>query len=180
MRSTAPRRINPAQSRISYTYMRGSAAPAYPQEEYDYRQNGRVERKKAKTAQPQMYQYTRYREKVNPSIFYALFAIVMVVFCSIAVLCVSANTSALNAQIKETQALTQKTNAANERLENMLSSAVDMDEVKKVATTRLGMQTAAPYQIVKINVEKDSYSVQYEDNVADSRKKTFLEKIGLK
>ncbi len=182
MRSTAPRRINPAQSRISYTYMRGSAAPAYPQEEYGYRPKGRPENeeKKVKTAQQQIYHYTRYREKTNPSVFYALFAIIAVVFCSIAFLSVNANISALNAKIKETQALTQKTNAANERLENMLSSAVDMDEVKKTAVTRLGMQTAAPYQIVTINVEKDSYSVQYEDKVADSGKKTFLEKIGLK
>lgn len=180
MRSTSPRRINPAQSRSSYTYLRGSAAPAYPQEDYGYRSDGRPAKKKAKIVQPQIYSYTRYREKVNRSVLYALIGIAIVMGCSIAVLCVSANTSALNARIKENQALTQKTNAANERLENMLSSAVDMDEVKKTATTRLGMQMAAPYQIVTINVEKDSYSVQYDDNVADSKKKTFLEKIGLK
>ena len=42
------------------------------------------------------------------------------------------------------------------------------------------MQNAAEYQMVSINVEKDSYSVQYDDQVADSKKGTFFEKLGIK
>ena len=179
MRATAPRRINPAQGRNSYTYIRGNAAPALPQEDYYGVPHKKLRRPKQKIEQNND-SFTRVSEKINPSIFWLLLCTVIIAGCAIGLLCVNANISALKTQIRETQALTQKTIASNERLENTLSEAVDMDEVKKIATTRLGMQTAAPHQIVKINVEKDSYSVQYDDQVADSKNKTILEKIGLR
>ena len=180
MRSTTPRRINPARGRNSYTYIRGSAAPAYPQEEYIYRPDGRPARKKPKPVPRVTENYTRCRDAITPALINVVLMGFVVAVCALLVLGVNAKVSAMRSEIKQTQALTQRTNAANDRLENMLSQAVDMDEVKLIATTRLGMQTAAPHQMVTINVKKDSYSVQYEDPVADSKNKTFLEKIGLK
>ncbi|MBQ9519209.1 MAG: hypothetical protein IJR59_04880 [Firmicutes bacterium] len=177
MRNTALRRINPANGKNSYSYVRGSAAPAYT-DDYGYRP--KPKRRRVKKAKPQNEIYERYEEKVHPFVSYAIIGAVAFCIGALMVLSMNAATSSVKSEIKETEALTEKTRAVNEQLENMLSNAVDMEEVKKTAVTKLGMQNAAEYQMVTINVEKDSYSVQYDDQVADAQKKPFLEKIGLK
>lgn len=179
MRNTAPRRINPAKGRNSYSYVRGSAAPAYPQDDYYYRPH-RAKRRRLKPAPTVTESYMRFHERMNPSISYVLLIAVVVCLCSLGLLSINAKISLVKNEIRQTNTLTQKTQAANAQLENMLSNAVDMEQVKRTAITKLGMQNAAPHQMININVEKDSYSIQYDDQVADSKKKTFLERIGLK
>lgn len=179
MRNTAPRRINPANGRNSYSYIRGSVATAYPQEDYTYRQP-RPRRRKVRPAPVVTDSYTRLQEKINPSVIYPLLGIVVVFAFMIALLSVNERISLVKNEIRQTQALTKKTESVNAQLENMLSNAVDMEEVKRTAITKLGMQSAAPYQIVNINVEKDSYSIQYDDQAASAEKKTFLEWVGIK
>ena len=180
MRNTAPRRMNPAMGRNSYSYIRGNAAPAFPQEDYSYRPGRRQQQRRPKPVPVETVGFTRYDEKANRSIWYVLLLTVSIVLCSIALLSINSSISAVKSQIRQADALTQKTIGVNEQLEYMLSNAVDMDKVKQVATTRLGMQTAAEHQIVRINVEKDSYSIQYDDQVKNNGKKTLLERIGLK
>ena len=178
MRNTAPRRVNPARSRHSYTYIPGSAAPAYREEDYSYKP--RRPKKRTPRPAPVSASFTRYHERMNPSLRYVLVIATVLGLCSLGLLSINENISQVKSEIRATEALTEKTRSVNEQLENMLSEAVDMDEVKRTATTKLGMQSAAPHQIVNINVEKDSYSVQYDDQVANARKKTLLERLGLK
>ena len=177
MRNTAPRRVNPAKGRSSYSYVRGSAAPAYPQEYYDYRPR-KLKRRKVRPAPVVTESFTRCEEKVNTSIGYVVMIVAIIVALTLGFLSVNSKISAVENDIRQTESLTKKTRAVNEQLENMLSEAVDMDKVKKIATTKLGMQTAAPHQ--NINVEKDGYSIQYDDQVANSKKKSLTERLGLK
>ncbi len=66
--------------------------------------------------------------------------------------------------------------SANAILEAELTEQLDMDYIKQEATERLGMAEPQPYQIVYIDVPKQSYTVQY---AADEMKEetSFLQKI---
>ena len=59
----------------------------------------------------------------------------------------------------------------------MINATTDLDAVRETATTKLGMQPAAPYQIVKINVVKDSYTIQYDDQMAEEKNKSLLNRL---
>lgn len=52
--------------------------------------------------------------------------------------------------------------SANAILEAELTEQLDMDYIKKEATERLGMSEPQPYQVVYINVPKQSYTVQHD------------------
>ncbi len=51
--------------------------------------------------------------------------------------------------------------ASNAILEAELTEQIDLGYIKEQATTRLGMAEPQPYQIVYIDVPKQSYTVQY-------------------
>lgn len=173
--SNTARRRDPMAGRKSYMYMHTSAAPVLPQEDYSYEKPRRKKRIKPDSN----YDYVRVAEKQSIGIW--SFVAAMIVCCAFALcyLFVTANISAIKTEIKETQALTQKTKTVNENLEIILSENTDLEAIRKIATTRLGMQTAADYQIRKINVQKDSYTISYDDKVAEEKNRTILEKMGL-
>ncbi|MBQ6555849.1 MAG: hypothetical protein IJR45_02255 [Firmicutes bacterium] len=176
MRNTnTARRRDPMAGRKNYMYMHTSAAPVFPQEEYDYEKP----RKKKRIKPDSNYDYVRVAEKRSSAVWQLVFPLVIVCAFALCFLVVSAKISAVKTEIKETQALTQKTKTVNESLEILLSESTDLEEVKKIATTRLGMQTAADYQIRRINVQKDSYTINYEDKVAEEKNRTILDKIGI-
>ena len=52
--------------------------------------------------------------------------------------------------------------SANAILEAELTEQLDMDYIKQEATERLGMSEPQPYQVVYINVPKQSYTVQHD------------------
>lgn len=72
----------------------------------------------------------------------------------------------LNAELKE---ITEN----NKNLETELAKNLDLEYVEHVATTELGMQKPAYYQIVHINVPKESYSEK--GNI--KKQETFLTKL---
>ena len=51
---------------------------------------------------------------------------------------------------------------ARQRIAN--SDSVDLDYIKKEATERMGMTEPQPYQIIYIDVPKQSYNVQYSNS----------------
>ena len=58
--------------------------------------------------------------------------------------------------------------SANAILEAELTEQLDMDYIKTEATERLGMSEPQPYQVVYIDVPKQSYTVQHNaDDAAD-------------
>ena len=52
----------------------------------------------------------------------------------------------------------------NTTLQAEISDSVDLDYIKKEATERLGMTEPQPYQIIYIDVPKQSYNVQYSNS----------------
>lgn len=66
--------------------------------------------------------------------------------------------------------------SANAILEAELTEQLDMDYIKQEATERLGMSEPQSYQVVYIDVPKQSYTVQYaaEETAEDT---SLLEKI---
>ncbi len=52
--------------------------------------------------------------------------------------------------------------AANDVLEAELTAQLDLDYIKQEATERLGMSEPQSYQMVYIDVPKQSYTVQYD------------------
>ena len=66
--------------------------------------------------------------------------------------------------------------SANAILEAELTEQLDMDYIKQEATERLGMSEPQSYQVVYIDVPKQSYTVQYDaDDAAESA--SLLDKI---
>lgn len=62
--------------------------------------------------------------------------------------------------------------AANDVLEAEMTAQLDLDYIKQEATERLGMREPQSYQMVYIDVPKQSYTVQYDTE--DSTKKASL------
>ena len=62
--------------------------------------------------------------------------------------------------------------ASNAILQAELTEKIDLDYIKEQATTRLGMAEPQPYQIVYIDVPKQSYTVQYAADAAKEEKKS--------
>lgn len=67
-------------------------------------------------------------------------------------------------------------NSTNAILEAELTEQLDMDFIKTEATERLGMSEPQPYQVVYIDVPKQSYTVQYAAD-DDAQELSLLEKI---
>lgn len=182
MRNTAPRRYNSTNYRTNYGYMQGSAAPVFPQEEYPrYDRSGeRVLAKRKKKHKPHI-EYVAAMDEDNDSLiipYQIVLALAIVLIFALCLLSINAKISGLKAEIREVNQLTQKCIDVNERLSVNMAENTDLNEVKNVASTRLGMQVAAPHQVVTINVPKDNNTIHYDDRAAELNKKTFLEKIG--
>lgn len=66
--------------------------------------------------------------------------------------------------------------SANAILEAELTEQLDMDYIKQEASERLGMSEPQPYQVVYIDVPKQSYTVQYDaDDAAEET--SLLDKV---
>ena len=66
--------------------------------------------------------------------------------------------------------------SANAILEAELTEQLDMDYIKQEATERLGMSEPQPYQVVYINVPKQSYTVQH-DTEETTAEASLVDKI---
>jgi len=90
------------------------------------------------------------------------FAIVVIFAFSLTLLFSFASTTAkreeMNNLISDLKQLTE----TNSNLQSELQKNIDLDEIAKVASTKLGMQKPASHQIVYINVPKQNYTVQYD------------------
>lgn len=78
--------------------------------------------------------------------------------------------------IRQQKSTLEDLKSANAILEAELTEQLDMDYIKQEATERLGMSEPQSYQVVYIDVPKQSYTVQYaaEETAEDT---SLLEKI---
>lgn len=71
----------------------------------------------------------------------------------------------------------EKTKLSDLKSNNAISEAelteqLDLDYIKEQATTRLGMAEPQPYQVVYIDVPKQSYTIQYAADTTEEKKDT--------
>lgn len=64
-------------------------------------------------------------------------------------------------QIRQKKSELSDLKAQNATLESELAEQIDLDYIKQEAMTRLGMSEPQSYQIVYIDVPKQSYTIQY-------------------
>jgi len=62
----------------------------------------------------------------------------------------------------------------NDILSAEITEKVDLDTIKKEAISRLGMVEPQPYQVVYIDVPKQSYTVEYETQEKEAGKPSFF------
>jgi len=105
------------------------------------------------------------------------FAIVMIFAFSLTLLFSFASTTAKREEMNTLTSNLKQLTEANSNLQSELQKNIDLDEIAKVASARLGMQKPASHQIVYINVPKQSYTVQYDITEDTQEKKELASKF---
>lgn len=102
---------------------------------------------------------------------FKLIAIIMVLFAgSIAFMGMHVKVTQENFQLRKEKGQLAELQASNAILEAELTEQIDLDFIKEQASTRLGMAEPQPYQIVYIDVPKQSYTIQYAADTTDEKK----------
>ncbi|KXL53347.1 cell division protein FtsL [Anaerotignum neopropionicum] len=102
-----------------------------------------------------------------------LIAIIVVLFAgSIAFMGMHVKVAQENFALREQKSQLADLQASNNILEAELTEQIDLDYIKEQAATRLGMAEPQPYQIVYIDVPKQSYTIQYAADTTDEEKNT--------
>jgi len=114
---------------------------------------------KAKPVKKQPTHYEFVKEKTtNFKVYFSigtLFVFFLVFVCMFAVN--NKKENEINSNIAELKKLEQ----SNSVLQTEVNKNVNLEEIEKIAKTKLNMQKPAPHQIVYINIPKQSYTVQY-------------------
>lgn len=142
-----------------YTY--GSVAhelqPSYSPSPYEVEERERLE--KQRKDQERRQKLERREARV---ISVKMIAVVFMLFAgciAFMAMNVAVDKEALNIRQMRNQISNSK--EVNAILAAELSEQIDMEYIKETATTRLSMSEPQPYQIVYIDVPKQSYTIQY-------------------
>ncbi|MGN1318416.1 MAG: hypothetical protein ACI4VF_05315 [Lachnospirales bacterium] len=149
---------NDYSRRTATTNRRYNARYNYTSEAFDYANETvtpPTKNKKKKVV------YSRVKEAAPLSLL-KTYGTIAVIFCFVlTLLCVYASNSAMRTDLVELQDRLVQTKEDNEYIEVSIEENLDLDKIQSEAM-KLGLQMPAEYQIVEINVPKDSYTVQYE------------------
>ena len=80
-------------------------------------------------------------------------------------------------QIREKKDELATLKSQNAILEAELAEQIDLEYIKQEAINRLGMAEPQPYQIVYIDVPKDSYTIQYAADEVVEEEPSFIASI---
>lgn len=106
-----------------------------------------------------------------------MIAVILVLFAGcIAFMGMNVLVDQASVSLRKQKSELESLHSANAILEAELTEQLDMDYIKTEATERLGMSEPQPYQVVYIDVPKQSYTVQYETDDA-AEELSLLEKI---
>ena len=154
------------ENRYNYTYNNTSEAYELYTYEEDEIQSRRQKAKQAKEAALQ-------REKMPVGMLKVMLCVAVVFGMSVTYLSVSAGNNARYREIVSMNEQLETLNENNAYLETRLNETVDLKRIEELASTRLGMSKPKSYQIKYIDVQKESYTVQYKTDSKDSL--TFVE-----
>lgn len=148
----------------------------YTSEAFDYANDeAAVPVKKRRTLKKKV---VRVREAAPLSLI-KTYTTIAVIFCFVlTLLCLYASNSSLKIRLVELQDRLVATQEDNEYIRISIEDNLDLVKIQEQAM-KLGLQLPAEYQIVEINVPKDSYAVQYESKEVkkDEGFWSFLDKI---
>lgn len=122
--------------------------------------------------------YSRVKEAAPLSLL-KTYGTIAVIFCFVlTLLCIYASNSAMRTNLVELQDRLEQTEEDNEYIQISIDNSIDLEKIKTEAM-KLGLQMPAEYQIVEIDVPKDSYTEQYKSESTDIEEGfwDFLKKI---
>lgn len=107
-----------------------------------------------------------------------LFASISVVFAGTIILMISyAEVSEMRYRISNLKEERSQLESQNVALEAEITEQISLSYVETEATTRLGMSEPQSYQIVYIDVPKENYTVQYDNNVEQDEDMSLIDYI---
>lgn len=77
-----------------------------------------------------------------------------------------------NVELRREKSQLADLKSSNAILEAELTEQIDLDYIKEQATTRLGMSEPQPYQVVYIDVPKQSYTIQYASDTTNGEEES--------
>jgi|GEM_PF-348097 len=160
------------EHRMSYMY--GSTAPKLPQvpERQQVHQSGKSRPRASKAAAP------AYAHVPKAKMIFCIIALAIMGFIVLYRFSVLADMNAAMSRMNEEyNALRNE----NRLLRVEIETSIDLDKVKQVAETELGMHKPDRFQVIPVSVPKNNYNVvldqQYIDQAADGNEKPLLEGI---
>jgi cell division protein FtsL len=114
------------------------------------------------------------REAAPLSLLKTIFTVLVCTGFVLGIVIFIASNTELKSQLTEARQTLTQLNEDNAELKNNIEEKIDLAKVQKEAE-KLGMQKPSSYQTVKINVPKESYTVQYGTAEVDEKNITFSE-----
>ncbi len=137
--------------------------------DYSYRSYEQAYRKKAVSRR------RREKESIQLSLPKTYATIAIIFIFTLSLLCTYASNSSRREQIASMKAQLESIQEDNEYLRTSIDDNLDLKTLEQEAI-KLGMQKPAEYQLMKIKVPKESYTVQYDTN-SRTEEQSFLEYI---
>jgi hypothetical protein len=139
----------------------------YTSEAFDYAGMAAPPVRKRKVKKKKRVIYSKVKE-VAPLSLLKTYGTIAVIFCFVlALLCLYASNSSLRMNLVSLQDRLVATQEDNEYIRVSIDENLDLDKIQTEAM-KLGFQMPAEYQIMEINVPKDSYTVQYDSSEDDT------------
>lgn len=132
----------------------------YTSEAFDYVSNENIHPKR-KAKRKNKVVYSKVKE-VAPLSLLKTYGTIAVIFCFVlTILCMYASNSNKRTNLVALQDRLEATQVENEYMQVSMEDNMDLAKIESEAL-KLGLQKPAEYQIVEIDVAKDSYTVQYD------------------
>lgn len=159
-----------SQSGSYYTY--GNVAYELQPDYTPYRVREEEEERRREAAR-----IAKEAERENKVSFAKIVGVVIVLFIGcIAFMGMHVMVDQAEVSLRREKSKLEDLKSANAILEAELTEQLDMDYIKQEATERLGMSEPQPYQVVYINVPKQSYTVQH-DTEETTAEASLVDKI---
>ncbi len=131
----------------------------------------------AKKPQPQIGETRTERREKRRHMLYVCAVMLLVFGGCIAFMGANVIVAKKEMQIRQQNNTLSAIKAQNATLEAELAEQIDLEYIKQEASKRLGMAEPQPYQIVYIDVPKQSYTIQYAADETEKKESSFFDSL---
>lgn len=142
----------------------------YPEEEVRALPSLQPKRKTAKEPAIDKYSHIFHRIKL-------MIAVVVVFACCIITMVTYASIAEQRVKLENMKEKLSTLQNENTILQSKISGDMNLEYIEEQAKTRLGMSEPQAYQVVSIDVPKQSYTIQYSGEGSKQKEKTFIERF---